>query len=526
MSDNFDSNVNGLGTSLPLGRADMYLKRGDFANAKSYYEDVLNNDASNARAYLGLLLIEAGVTQAEDLSSSNFDYKNSENYKNLVRCGGESLIPPPGSVAKSYVNTAAKEDSASEAQYSEALRIMQRARYAQDYQTAANIFLTIKGYKDAAKLYNECNDKAVEADRFALYKEAKMKMNSTSEEVLISAIQQFDSISGWSDVDNLKAQTQKRLDEIREKRLQEESLVEKQKRKEKRAVAITIPAVIVVIAAIIAVIVILVPYLKYKKAMDLKTEGNFIEASNSFRALGDYKDAVDQVDACKYKEAERLLETEQYDEAIDLFYSIGGYGDAAIQAINCEKMLAKQADLSKAQSQIDKLKKSAEGDVVTIGDYEWTVLKIEDGNALLFANSAVNILPYNTEFKEIEWRDCSLRAWLNGEFYNSFNKEIKTRIQQTTISNPNNNRAKTPDGAAAPDGEDTQDYIYILNSDEVVNLLGGVSGRVSDTWWWTRTPGQYSSYASRVGNDGQIYLDGDFVSALCGVRPVMWVSVS
>lgn len=517
MSENSDSGLGSLGASLQLGRADMYLRRGDFDNAKSYYEEVIKSDPSNAKAYLGLLMVDVGVTQPEALAEDIEELKSNEYYTKLVECGGKDLIPSAEAMRAAAATAA--NDAALEEKYNSAVRIMNRARYAQDYATAASIFITIKNYKNSADLYSECNEKATEADRFATYKEAKMKIGSDSEEVLISAIQQLESIAGWSDADNLKSQASERLREIRAKRAEEENLVLKQKRKEKRAVAITIPLVLVVIAGIILCIVYVVPSLKYKKAVGLKDDAKYMEAADAFRNLGDYKDSVNMVDACKYKEAERLLEAGQYQDAIDLFYSIGGYGDAAIQAINCEKSIAKQDALLRAQSQINRLSGSAVGDSIELGDYEWTVLAIEDGKALVLADSVVDIKPYNDEFGSVTWEECSLRKWLNGEFYSSFNKEIKDRIQQTELTNPDNATYSTKGGA------NTTDFVFIFSNTDVGEYLGNGNAKTSDMWWWMRTPGQYDSYASRVSSEGKIYLDGDYVSALCGVRPAMWISI-
>ena len=83
------------------------------------------------------------------------------------------------------------------------------------------------------------------------------------------------------------------------------------------------------------------------------------------------------------------------------------------------------------------------GDKVTFGKYhgeeiEWEVIEknflIEEGKIRveLFSTYALDSQPFN-ENGESSWEDCSLRKWLNDEFYNdAFSKAEQKRICDTT----------------------------------------------------------------------------------------------
>lgn len=509
---NANKSAAGLSANLHLGRAEMYFQNGDFVSAKEYYQKVLEVDPSNPQAFYGLLLIEMNVI--DPLKLKGTAYKQSENYANLVRFGGANLLPEE--LEEEEVKP---EDRDKHAKYVEATKLMNTARQANDYTAAANIFSTIKSYKDSAKLYTECNKKAQETELFAIYKEAKMKMNSTNEEILLAAIKGFDSLSGWSDSDALKAQTQKNLEAIREKRMNEESLLDKQKRREKLLLGIGIPAVIIVIALIIVGIVYLKPLSEYNKAVSLKNNMDFVAAAESFRALGDYKDSVEQENYCKFQYGQLLVNEEKFDEAIQIFYGLGNYNNSYSRAQEVMTLKETKEENTLATSQLNSLKSANVGSVVTVGDYSWTVMAIEDGKALLLSDTDVIFMPYNDTFTTVDWETCSLRGWLNDEFYNSFTTAIKNQIVLTTLENPDNITYSTSGG------NNTEDYIFLFSYKDAVDFFGNVSSRAIDGWWWLRTPGEFPSYAARVANDGQIYLDGDYVSAACGVRPAMWINV-
>jgi hypothetical protein len=195
------------------------------------------------------------------------------------------------------------------------------------------------------------------------------------------------------------------------------------------------------------------------------------------------------------------------------------------------------------------------GSTIKFGKYDWKVLDVQDGKALIITDEVIDERAYNVWLTAITWELCDLRAYLNGEFYNSFGKTDKARIVKTKVKNKDNQWYD------APGGNDTNDYIFLLSLEEVVKYFGDsgqlknkpdihdangtVVGRVIDDRynddraayyegkidaWWLRSPGSSSRSAVYVGPDGIvdgiIAVDGiDVYISNLGVRPAMWITL-
>ncbi|MBE6874876.1 MAG: hypothetical protein E7493_13385 [Ruminococcus albus] len=153
------------------------------------------------------------------------------------------------------------------------------------------------------------------------------------------------------------------------------------------------------------------------------------------------------------------------------------------------------------------------GDEVTFGKYDWYVIKkSDDGVTLLMQNNLMN-KAYNDSYKDVTWETCTLRTYLNGEFYNSFSAEDKAKIALTHNTNPNN------PGHDTNGGNDTEDYIYLLSIAEAQGLSEAI--RANGSLWWLRSPGDYSDFAAVVYGDGDVRTDGRDETNEYGVRPAL-----
>jgi uncharacterized repeat protein (TIGR02543 family) len=65
-------------------------------------------------------------------------------------------------------------------------------------------------------------------------------------------------------------------------------------------------------------------------------------------------------------------------------------------------------------------------------DIEWLVLEKKDGKALLLSKYALVTKPYNEEDTDVTWESCTLRSWLNGEFYKAIS-DHEVRISNLEI---------------------------------------------------------------------------------------------
>ncbi|MCL2063011.1 MAG: carboxypeptidase-like regulatory domain-containing protein [Candidatus Cloacimonetes bacterium] len=183
------------------------------------------------------------------------------------------------------------------------------------------------------------------------------------------------------------------------------------------------------------------------------------------------------------------------------------------------------------------------GDKITFGIYDWVVLDIQDGKALIMCENLTEQRLYHHTNTEVTWESSSLRAYLNGEFFNSaaFSNNDRSRIVEVNNINGNNQWYGTNGGA------NTNDRIFILSVAQVVHYFGD-SGQLDDrplgVWyiddqfsqnriatlnatpasWWLRSPGDNQLRAIYVHHAGNIFMDGYNVSSeSLGVRPALWL---
>jgi len=163
------------------------------------------------------------------------------------------------------------------------------------------------------------------------------------------------------------------------------------------------------------------------------------------------------------------------------------------------------------------------GDTCRFGPYDWFVLSLIGYDALLITLDIVELLPYNIEFSNATWEDCSMRKYLNEEFLCRFTEDERGRIFQTI--NDNDNPTYQTRG-----GIPTTDKVFLLSIQEAVYYFADNDNqdRVarynnSPTWWWLRSPGALPATAAGVYSDGLVDLSGIAVGAVGGVRPALRV---
>lgn len=198
------------------------------------------------------------------------------------------------------------------------------------------------------------------------------------------------------------------------------------------------------------------------------------------------------------------------------------------------------------------------GDKILFGNYDWQVLDIQNDRALIITENIIEQRPYHNAYVGITWADCSLRKYLNGEFYDRFNKDDKSRICPVINKNPDNQ------WYGIKGGEDTRDRIFLLSIEEVVcKYFGDSSSKLYNPgknqrywfqrkdenngrriarleankeqiwWWWIRTPGRVNVKAVYIHGDGNIgiqgnnILKGNIADGKCtgGVRPALWLKL-
>jgi hypothetical protein len=196
------------------------------------------------------------------------------------------------------------------------------------------------------------------------------------------------------------------------------------------------------------------------------------------------------------------------------------------------------------------------GDQVSFGNYDWRVLAAQDGKCLIITDKIIEQRSYHNKYVEITWADCSLREYLNTEFYGKLSETERSRVVPVLNKNPNNPWFGTIGGA------DTEDKIFILSLEEIACKYFGDSSTLlynprksqrywyerkdknnskrgavllengRGSWYWIRTPGRFSVKAvyvftsGNIGIHGNNILKGNIADGYCagGVRPAMWVT--
>lgn len=211
------------------------------------------------------------------------------------------------------------------------------------------------------------------------------------------------------------------------------------------------------------------------------------------------------------------------------------------------------------------------GDIIKFGSYEqdypingkdpieWVVLEKKKNGLLVMSKYALDCLPYNNEWIDITWEDCTLRTWLNKKFYNAaFNGTEKKMIKSMSVDNEDNPYYGTEGG------RDTIDKVFLLSISEVTDTRYGfdadtnalsnnrrcvptayavaqgvyhigdigvdnaIDNSVETCWWLLRSAGAVRNRAAHVGTDGSVDSNGYGVDDFYGdaaVRPVISISL-
>lgn len=200
------------------------------------------------------------------------------------------------------------------------------------------------------------------------------------------------------------------------------------------------------------------------------------------------------------------------------------------------------------------------GDIIVLGSYpqnsmdfskkepiEWIVLDIKEGNLFCISKYLLDCKPYHKILEKTTWSKCTLRNWLNQDFFQqAFTAEEQRKILVTDIINDKKRSEYN-----------TQDRIFLLSCDEAEKYFEfeeratktTAYARTQGAWflnekeaardggtpntggWWLRYPGWQHKEdkglydgLSCVNFDGYIEISADPVTAAdCCVRPALWI---
>lgn len=198
------------------------------------------------------------------------------------------------------------------------------------------------------------------------------------------------------------------------------------------------------------------------------------------------------------------------------------------------------------------------GEKIYFGNYQWRVLAIQGDTALLITETIIEQRAYHDTYKDVDWANCSLRKYLNGDFYEYFTNEEQAKILTSLNKNLDNQWYGTTGGG------DTADKVFLLSIEEVTcHYFGDSSDKLyypkknkrywferkdpnnhlriakfedkQIWWWWLRSPGRLGIKAAYVHGDGNIGIQGNNIlkgnvggpfhngDSQGGVRPALWI---
>ena len=575
-----------------LERAFMFLEDGKWADADEYCEKVLDAEPKNAGAYLGKLMAELKISRKEDLKLAKEPFDSSDN---AVKAG---RFDPALAEELRTDNEIIRERNENERKniiYNNAVSKMKSAVMSDDFDAAAGLFDSIKGFSDSDEKAKECLEKAEEAHKDEIYAVAVGKMdpaydNSLTIRNLETAISIFESIIDWKDskakIEECKTLL-KKTEELK-KQLEDDALKAAEKRMVvlKKVAFIGGPIAAVLIVFLIVLNTVILPSANYKKALAAAGEKKYEEAISLFGQYPKYKDTQDQIAVVKLEQANNLLDEKKYDEAYEILESINKSdlidksiyerADEYLNAGDYDSAYALFNQISEYKDAHKKIDACLEGmqdnekwstlNALKVDDYynlglyeqdgdtgngkeeiEWRVLAKEEGRVLLISKYVLDIMPYNTEYKAVTWEKCSLRKWLNDDFYKSaFSDADKSLIINTTIADKTPNAGKSTDKVFllsdsearkyfAQDSDDSfanKDRIgeqtsYLRNKKKQNSLQYWTYYRDDDvTYWWLRTRGLGNNMTGAVDHSGCIDTYYNMIAQNIGVRPAIWIKTS
>lgn len=292
----------------------------------------------------------------------------------------------------------------------------------------------------------------------------------------------------------------------------------------------------------------------YNAALKKRCGRDFDGAIKDFMALGSYKDSMQQIVSTQYAKVNHLVSLQRYQDALSVLSAMRK-SDAAAEKVREVKyghalFLVQNKDYISANDIFEQLedymdcrKKAVEISLnvtrqriaagtkrkIKFGKYEWRVLTINNGSALIITENIVKRLPYGDGGMDgICWSDSGVRKYLNTTFFNEFDADEKAVIQEVSVKTPKNPEYGTPGGA------DTKDRVFLLSIEEALQFFHDDADRrpnetspgiVAD-WAWLRSSGGECAFAAIIGKDGKVSAGGSRVTNVRGgARPAMFIKL-
>jgi len=154
---------------------------------------------------------------------------------------------------------------------------------------------------------------------------------------------------------------------------------------------------------------------------------------------------------------------------------------------------------------------------------QWRVLSNTNGELFVMADKILDSRAYNQVDTNVTWETCTMRSWLNNDFYNTaFISSEQAKIERSTVVNSDNSWYGTNGG------NNTNDKLFLLSYADTINSAYGFSSSYDTTdtarqaqgtdyakssglcvptggsysYWRLRSPGNGPTYAGIVSYNG------------------------
>lgn len=131
--------------SAYLERGFLALGDGSFAQAESFFENVLNLNPHNSQAYFGKLMVEMKVTKQEQILTSSKYLKEYKNFEKAVRFADQQLK----TTLLQYEQTV--QDTIDEQKLNSQKKALLSVQNVSDLKSIIEVLSQIKSYKNVAK---------------------------------------------------------------------------------------------------------------------------------------------------------------------------------------------------------------------------------------------------------------------------------------------------------------------------------------------------------------------------------------
>ena len=530
-----------------LDRAFMALEDGEWKKADDFCEQVLNQDARNAQAYLGILMSELQVKNQNGLKDCKKPFDDRANCEKLLRFGNDDL--------KKFINDSLKfirdrnENDRLTEIYNKAKQLMESAKDENTCNEAVKLFQSIAQFRDARELTEKCKKLAEHFKNLA--EEKKIEFDNTVNVVLATLQAEKDRKDFAEKSKSLEEQLENHryclsnlesfLDTFTEicEKIKSGELQLRQMEKDRKQLEAKYSSLGIFAG-------------KEKRSITEQIDSlnsNIYSMKDTIKELEGKKRGYTSLDAIRsdIAKAKSTVADIQNELALNEKHKNSGKVLSLKEAL---KLIYQDSEMiqmlrSRNETLADEFVLHV-GSRLNMGRYaynsiSWRVLSIEYGKALLISCEGLNAKPFNENDSDISWEDCTLRTWLNNDFYKAaFSNDEQKIIVRTKVAADKNPEYCTPPGNA------TEDNIFLLSIAEAEKYFTNDDARKCSptayaTWtidsnitaggaatccWWLRSPGGNQHSAACVGNDGSVSYSGyDVDGASVCVRPAMWINL-